>query len=130
MGLDLRLHVVQCRQDHRNEDHRIVWGYAHTTLDWGRARQLAQALEGKTQPLPEGHDISGQAAKFTDDESIYGRFTTDPYGSPVHYITAGALVPVLEEFAPSWQPGEWLRPATLAYLKAIPHETWIVLWWH
>lgn len=69
-------------------------------------------------PLPDG-------VKWFDDQGLRLYFT-DPRGDPLTFINALTLSRLLET--------ELLLNdfdlATLAYLKAIPPDTRVVLWWH
>jgi len=56
------------------------------------------------------------------DEGIERR-DDDPYGAVLTYLTAGELGKL--------DPGEgWLNVAAWAYLRALPPNTTVLLWWH
>ncbi len=59
-----------------------------------------------------------------EDEGIRNR-TTDPYGDPLTRCTAGALSEIPEP--KGLHP--WNR-AVMAFVRALPGNTPIVLWWH
>jgi hypothetical protein len=71
------------------------------------------------RPIP-----SNVKVQWYEDEGIKER-KTDPYGSPLTYLTAGELLAVaLPTNASPWNKGVW------AFLKELPPDTRILLWWH
>lgn len=115
MSLDLTL----CPYDWPG---RIDWDFflAYTRLRCGGASGFAERLErsGVTpHPLPPRSRFS-----WYGDEGLKD-YTTDPYGTPLTYLTAAELLSV----AP---PENERGPSVWAYLKALPPDTPVVLWWH
>ena len=83
-------------------------------MSWDFGRVISNA----SSPLRQKIDIYG------DDgiESVMD----DCYGDPLTYIHADTMAKLLEEM-PSEIPWDI---AVLAFVKALPKDTRIVLWWH
>ena len=138
MGIDLRL--LPC--EHWHETNGRVMGLSHTILNLGGVcHEAHSAFEEMVRPhlvkLPEGHDISSFVGARVSDgyykgERIYGTFQAkDAYGAPYEAVAAKHLLPWL---AAHFQYDGYLgrgpyQAAILAYVRALPRDTKIVLDW-
>ena len=143
MGLDLRL--LPC--EHWTERNGRVWGFSHTILELGGMGEGDyEAFEKMVKPhlvkLPDGHDVSSYLGKLIPDgyakgERYYGTLRSeDSYGTPYEFVTARHLLPWVEEHfcydgnAGSGLPYGPYQTAIVAYIRALPPDTKIVLDWH
>lgn len=66
-------------------------------------------------------------SRSKDGEPCYGQTAETPYGEPLECVRAHDLIPALETIA---EP-EWFRlHAAINYLRALPPDTKIALYWH
>ncbi len=141
MGIDLRL--LPCEHWREpSEPGQKLWGFSHSILDLGRVCQEAHdAFDKMVKPhlveLPGDHDISSYtgalvAEGYHKDETIYGTLRPkDAYGAPWTFVTAQRLLPWLEEhFRYDGDRGGPYQTAIVAYVRALPPDTKIVLDWH
>jgi len=139
MGLDLRL--LPCESWHQVDGR--LWGYSHTILDLGRlAEEAWEAFQTRVKPhlvaLPADHSITSfVGARVPDgpykDEHRYGQIRDkDAYGEPYEVVTAEHLLPWLEiHFRYDGHHGYGpYQTAIVAYVRALPSDTKIVLDWH
>jgi hypothetical protein len=139
VGLDLRL--LPCEAWHENDGR--LWGYSHTILDLGRVSHAAwDSFEVLVKPhlvkLPAGHDVSSFIGVlvpegFHKGERVYGTICDkDAYGSPYEFVTAKHLLPwLVEHFKYDGARGHGPYQASImAYVRALPPDTKIVLDWH
>jgi hypothetical protein len=139
MGLDLSL--LPC--EHWREENGRLWGYSHTILDLGRVCQDAYlSFEKMVKPhlaqMPAGHDVSSFVGALVPEgnyyagERIYGTIRDkDAYGTPYVVVTAQHLLPWLEEhFCYDGNRGGPYQTSIVAYVRALPPDTKIVLDWH
>jgi len=84
-------------------------------LDW-QNYDAFDRLKADAIPLPIGVD-------WYDDEGLR-HSTTDEYGAPLTYVSAHTLANHL-----SSAPLRGWDAAALAFLKALPPDTKIILWW-
>lgn len=118
MGIDLNLLPIDSLHG--------TQGYSHTILRTERARATWPKLTKLARPLPEHHDISALTVGRVPDgyakgAPMYGRADADAYGEPYTWLEAGVVADVLTEdgnFAP-----------TIAYLRALPADTMVILDW-
>jgi len=123
MGLDLTLVPIR---HHEGMD----WWLGHERLGLDRdglghmilnrnedGQKLAAPLKPKRLPRKVHFDWYG-------DEGIE-RTTTDSYGDPLFYVKAGDLA----KAAGHWKGSPW-NEAAMAFVKALPADTPIILWWH
>lgn len=126
MGLDLCFYVVA------NGDNPGNSWYPTAKLDTDRDYSLYDAikeLSKETLPLvgikfscDNGDD------RRPDGERKYGRATVDSYGDRLTYTTAGILSSLCyPDFI--WSLSE-VNQATLAYLRTLPSNWIVVLYWH
>jgi len=92
---------------------------ASNKLDFGYVdHALLEALKPVSVPLDEGVEW------YEDDSGLMLR-KTDPYGDSLTFISVALLVPRLEVVAKAPWP-----MAVVAFLRALPPSTRVVLWWH
>jgi hypothetical protein len=139
MGLDLRL--LPC--EHWREKDGRLWGYSHTILDLGGVCEDAwhsfqEVVKPHLVKLPAGHDISSFVGARVPEgthqgERVYGTIRDkDAYGSPYEVVAAEHLLPWLaEQFQYDGHCGHGPYQASIvAYVRALPADTKIVLDWH
>jgi hypothetical protein len=85
-------------------------------LDW-QDYEAFDRLKEDAIPLQNGVDWYG-------DEGLR-HTTTDDYGAPLTYVAAHTLAKHL-----SAAPLQGWDAAALAFLKALPQDTKVVLWWN
>jgi len=120
MGLDLTVAPIQF--------HTMDWWLANNRLSFDRNyalfSQIAPIGRGdgklvcKPKPLPEGKRLDWYA-----DEGCK-QVTEDPYGTPLTYVPAAEFRKVKPKGTNDW------NKAILAFLKTLPPDTPVVLWWH
>jgi hypothetical protein len=139
MGLDLRL--LPC--EHWQEDNGRLWGYSHTILELGGVdRDEYLSFEKMVKPhlakLPTGHNISSFVGALVSEghskgEHLYGTIRDkNAYGTAYEVITAQHLLPWLEDhFRYDGHRGYGpYQVAVVAFIRALPPDTKIVLDWH
>jgi len=137
MGIDLRLLPCECW---REEDGK-VWGFSHTILELGRVGGDAfddyeELVKPHLVELPDGHDVSSYVGErvtegYYKGEPTYGTLGKDAYGTPCATVTAKQLLPWLEEhFCHDDRRGGPYRTSIVAFVRALPPDTKIVLDWH
>jgi len=139
MGIDLRL--LPC--EHWREENGKLWGYSHTILDLGGICEEAwDAFQELVKPhlaeMPADHDVSSFIGALVPDgyhkgERTYGTIRCkDAYGSPYEVVAAEHLLPWLaEHFRYDGHRGHGpYQAAIVAYVRALPPATKIVLDWH
>lgn len=118
MGVDLTLYPLEPYQAAMP---KAI--YPLTMLRLERWRWLWQQIEEQTTSVPLG---GGVHCPFPDPgEGPFDPETEDPYGSPLTTVSAGELAAVTADPYP-WDGNE----AALAYLRALPADRRVVLWWH
>jgi hypothetical protein len=121
MGLDLSVVPVNY--------HQMDWWLGNNRLGFNRDYFLFEQIDSKgrtdldplpkicnPKPLPPNVQFD-----WYDDEGLE-TITTDPYGTPLTYVTAGELAEVKSEH-------DW-NAAIIAMMKALPPQTPVVLYWH
>jgi hypothetical protein len=140
MSIDLRL--LPCEHWHVQQDGSL-WGHSHTILDLGGvSHETHDAFEELVKPhlvkMPEGHHISSYVGARVSDgfhkgETTYGTIRDkDAYGTPYEVVEAQHLLPWLaEHFQYDGHLGHGpYQAAIVAYVRALPPATKIVLDWH
>lgn len=140
MGIDLRL--LPCEHWREHEDGSL-WGFSHTILDLGRVGVVSHdSFEERVRPhvvrMPAGHHVSSYVGAVVPEgyykgERIYGTIrANDAYGSPYEFVAAEHLLPWLaEHFQYDGNRGHGPYQASIvAYVRALPPDTKIVLDWH
>lgn len=120
-----------------------LWGFSHTMLELGDVSSEAwEAFQEQVTPhlfpLPRGHHLSSFVGpRMTEGrykgEHVYGLLgDTDSYGEAYKGVTAQHLVPWLgEHFRYEGAPGNGHHQrAVVAFVRALPPDTKIVLDWH
>lgn len=140
MGIDLRL--LPCEAWHESDG--TLWGYSHTILDLGGVGvEEHDAFDEMVRPhvvrLPAGHEITSPVGAVMPEgnyyagEHVYGRIRDeDAYGRPYEAVAAEHLLPWLaEHFQYDGHLGRGpYQAAIVAYVRALPPETKIILDWH
>ncbi len=139
MGLDLRL--LPC--EHWRYESGKLWGFSHTILELGGICEEAwTAFEMQVKPhlekLPKDHDVSsfvgGRVPEgYHKGEPMYDTLRDkDAYGSPYEAVDARHLLPWLaEHFQYDGHLGRGPYQASIvAYVRALPPTTKIILDWH
>lgn len=139
MTLDLRL--LPCESWH--EENGRLWGYAHTVLALGSVGEDAwNTFQVQVKPhlakLPAGHDVTSHIGARVPEghhtgELMYGTIRdNDAYGAPYEYVAAKHLLPWLaDHFTYDGRRGGGpYQAAIVAYVRALPPYTKIVLDWH
>lgn len=113
MGIDLRLIVVR--------DRDRTWWLERNTLDLDRDYSLQQRIKDAEtpKPIPNGTTLS-----IYGDKGLYDA-TNDPYGDALTWIEAQAFgsISIVTEYS------HW-NSAVVTFLKMLPPNTAVVLWWH
>lgn len=114
MGIDLRLIIVRDR--HRE------WWLERNTLDLDRDYALHHRIKEAETPkqLPQNVTLS-----VYDEERGLCTTKDDSYGEPLTWIESKAFgsVPIVTEYS------NWNR-AVITFLKMLPRDIAVVLWWH
>lgn len=123
MGLDLTLIPIDHDSREYDTEPSTSWGFGHSLLQMDRDYELFK----KFQRLESG-DVPADFATFTSrdeacEEPHYGQTQETPYGKPLRCVLAGQLVSVkTEELSDR-------NTAVMAYLKALPVNTKVALYW-
>ena len=123
MGMDLTLLPVECDCG--------AWGYAHTMLELDRDYGLHGHIQALSpQPLLRPFDLSSFRARVPDGSlqggSCYGVVSETPYGCPLTYTKAKALVTAFDEASSLSAKNRAAR----AYLAELSGDTLVALYWH
>ena len=90
--------------------------YERLRLDW-QDRELFARIIADSEVLGCGVYWYGDKGSSLEQ--------TDAYGVPLRYIPAGALAAYLDAI-----PLRGADAAVLAFLKALPWDMRVILWWH
>lgn len=121
MSIDLKLLIV---------DGRIgTGGYSHTIIELGQwSEWLDRKLSKKARTIP-GFTLNSYVARIPDgswkDENGYGEVKQTPYGEDLTYVSAKEFVDAVGK-----EKWEGLGAAALAYVRALPPDTLIGLYYH
>lgn len=141
MGIDLRL--LPCEVWHEMDGSGIVWGYTHTILNLGRVdvtthEAFDELVRPHVVPMPDGHQISSFVGSRVPEghylgECMYGTIRAkDAYGTPYTVVEAQYLLPWLAayfQYDGNLGKGPY-QASIVAYVRALPPDTKIVLDWH
>jgi len=139
MGIDLRL--LPCEHWHEQQDGSL-WGYSHTILDLGGvSHETHDAFEAQVRShvvkMPAGHHVTSFVGGRVPEghhkgERVYGALREDAYGTPYEAVAAEHLLPwLVEHFQYDGHLGRGPYQASIvAYVRALPPDTKIVLDWH
>lgn len=143
MGVDLRL--LPC--ENWSLQNGRLWGFAHTIhtiLELGDVCEEAWAdfqvqVKPHLEELPSDHDVSSHVGAVVSDghhhqgERTYGTIrATDGYGETYKSVSAQHLLPwLVEHFCYDGSRGYGpYQAAIVAFVRALPPYTRIVLDWH
>ena len=113
MGVDLRLIIVH--------DKNRRWWLANNTLGLDRDYTLQAYIKNAERPKPLPDSVT---LTVYGDDGVYDA-KEDPYGDSLTWIESKSFgaVPIVTEFS-SW------NSAVITFLKMLPRDTAVVLWWH
>lgn len=123
MGLDLRLLPVE----HDDQEHE--WGFSHSILEVGGVDDHIHDACKRLPRVPLPMDFSTFVARGKDGNPTYGNTQRTPYGDKLEAVRAADLANTLAPFAAALPTWFRLRGA-VAYLRALPADTKIALYWH
>lgn len=116
MGVDLRLLPFDADQGD--------FAYSHTMMEVGRDYDLHGKIRAlKSMPVPS--DFTSFCARGVDGEPTYGKTSETPYGEQLEYVLAGHLA-AIKLPRDAWYGVR----AVWAYLKELPPQTKVALYWH
>lgn len=119
MGLDLALLPFDCDYEY--------FAFSHTVLDCGRDGELFEAI----QMLPT-HPVMANFTSYLcrdgDGETHYGLTVVTPYGEPLMYVEAHALLLHTPRGSRGGIPTK--NVAIWAYLACLDPQTKVALFWH
>lgn len=123
MGVDLTLLPFESTQ-------LGGWPMSHTVLWMNRDSETFQqisALETREgRPVPE--DFTSYVGRDNEGETAYGRTIKTPYGSPLRYVLAGSLKQI--DMGDMSNPGAWKQRAIWAFVRELPDDLPVALYWH
>lgn len=96
--------------------------YSHTLLPLERRYDLQDEIR-KLGPRELGRKISSYVGRNKDGEICYGDTDSDCYGEALTYLTAGELLLVDKATV------EYQNKAVWAYLKELPSDAKIIIYW-
>ena len=112
MGLDLAVMPMRFKD--------MDWWLCTERLSCDRQHELFESI----QMLPAKPIPAKKSVQVYDDDGIR-EVKTDPYGSPLTYLTAGEMSKArLPKGLTDWNKG------IMAFVKSIPSDTPVILWWH
>lgn len=124
MGLDLALIPIQYHTNLR------LW-YGGTRIQCDRDYDVFAQIPGchyrgpeyARKPVARSRQLGAvELSTWTGDEG-WAHVEEDPYGTPLEYILAGHLAKVNVDKASPW------NQACFAFIRALPKDTPVVLWW-
>ncbi len=130
MGIDLKLLPLETRED-------MDWGFAHTMLELDRRHELWDFIDDEVPVITKDNfKFSSYCAPIPsgewEGENGYGEITEDPYGNAIKWCRAGKLAEVMEKFYTDGggYKTDYRNLAAIAYLKVLPTDNLIALYWH
>jgi len=122
MGVDLKLLIVDGKIDG-------VPYFSHSMLEVSRRRELWGPIGEIEKKV--GRDVPVNFYTFVgrqeNGEHGYGQTNCTPYGDPLKYVTVADLLPIESLEGVQDSP---TNVAIWAWMKAMPPETMIALYWH
>lgn len=99
--------------------------FSHTVLGVDRCAALFEQIDAlPSWPVPEGFaSFTGQADGIED--TCYGDTTETPFGQRTCYVFAGQLAAI-----PVPERAGYKTRATWAYLRELPPETKVAVYWY
>lgn len=120
MGIDLKLLPFDAES--------MAVSFSHSVINVTRSRQLFEEISKiPAHPVPDNFSsFLGKPCDGDCGERHYGKTVEDPYGGRVSWLYAIELIqfddhPHVKE--------DWRNRAVWAYLKALPAETKVALYW-
>lgn len=106
------------------------WGFSHTILSLERRSELFDAIlkleEERGQPVPE--EFGTYLCRDDEyEEAHYGNTQGTPYGEQLMWVSAGGLMGFGWHESISETPK---NDAAWAYLRALPPQTKVALYWY
>ncbi len=120
MGVDLKLLVT-----HGNRQANAGIAFAHTMIELERRSDLWEPI-GDVES-EKAYPLSSYVARDADGESCYGRIEKDCYGADIRWVEAGALAKLHDNANVTNNP---TNRAAWAFLRELPPDTMIALYWH
>jgi hypothetical protein len=119
MGLDLRLLPFEGSKE---------VPYSHSILSCGRDERVFEQIQNiqKNSGLLVPDDFKTFVSTSDDTEAHYGETLGTPYGEDLFYVTVHELV--TEVKLP--EDTHFRTKAVWAYLKELPPDTKVALFWH
>ena len=119
MGVDLKWLILDSYFPARG------WGYSHSMMELGRDYAYHQKLrELPDEAIP--NDFSSYVAVHpSDGDSCYGQTTQTPYGEDLRMVKVSDILSVEHDF-----DGQYWAEAALAYIRCLPPDTRVALYWH
>ena len=128
MGLDLTLLPAEAFKVDKGK----LWGFSHTMLRLSRDYNLwSHIKEVKSVSLDSFKEVDFTCflSPNKDGESSYGQLTKTPYGDPLKFVKADDLLKAMKECHAVESLMPW-NAAAMNFLKEIPPDTMIGLYWH
>lgn len=128
MGLDLTLLPVESEH----------LAFSHTVLSLDRRSDMWEKIKlipQITRDVVFYSFMSRVPDGKSEGEKCYGVVKEDAYGNPIKWANAGDVVKAMEEYYESVKDLDWIKydcrnQAVLAYLKVLPANRLVVLYWH
>jgi hypothetical protein len=99
---------------------------SHALIRLERRRALWPKIEALgARPVPE--PLTCFQGVGPDGDPAYGEITQDPYGQPLTWLPAGELATLHDD---ETVQDNWLNQAAWAYLRQMPPDWPVVLYWH
>lgn len=115
MGIDVTFLPIE----HESKD----LCYSHTLLPLERRYDLQDEIR-RLEPRILGRKISSYVGRDKEGEVCYGDTDSDCYGDALTYLTSGELLLVDSATV------EYKNKAIWAYLRELPADTKIVIYWN
>jgi hypothetical protein len=119
MSLDLKMIPLECDRDD--------WGFGHSLLSCGAGSVWHERLKNIPRtPVPK--DFGTYVSRMKTDSGDgpqYGNTQQTPYGEPLECVTVGQIV----DSSGSRDFGT-KDLAVLAYLRILPRDMRVALYWH
>jgi hypothetical protein len=130
MGVDLKLLPLYAKSN-------IGFNFALTMLELDRRYQLFEQIEKIPTVTLEG-TFSTYLARIPDGswqgENAFGVVKEDAYGNKIQFVQAGQLADIMgkwySELKEEWSQYDFHNKAAIAYLKCLPKDHLIGLYWH
>jgi len=118
MGLDLAFGIDPWKVKRKKKID--TWFLAYDRLGLRQDYSLFAAIKEQCKPKPIPEDMG----ILWYENGGLKETTVDAYGKPLTYLTAGELGKVILPNTSDW------NKAIFDFIKTLPPETMIILWWH